>query len=81
MLCLSQRDFRVWRSYAKTTEALKRLRADHDAVVSFEYVIVAAVIVGAVAAAFSNGSTGPIKDALTSALSAIVKAVTTAAGG
>jgi pilus assembly protein Flp/PilA len=71
----------VWRSYAKTTGALKRLRADHDAVVSFEYAIVAAFIVGAVAAAFGAGGTGPIKDALTRALNAISTAVTTAAGG
>ena len=42
--------------YIKTTEALKRLRTDKDGVVSFEYVIVAACIVGAVAAAFGTGA-------------------------
>ena len=40
--------------YFKTTEALKRLSADKDGVVSFEYVIVAACIVAAVAAAFGT---------------------------
>ena len=42
--------------YIKTTEALKRLRTDNDGVVSFEYVIVAACIVAAVAAAFGTGT-------------------------
>ena len=36
--------------YIKATEALKRLRSDKDGVVSFEYVIVAVCIVGAVLA-------------------------------
>ena len=45
--------------YVKTTEALKRLRTDQDGVVSFEYVIVAACIIGAVGAAFGNGTGGP----------------------
>ena len=58
--------------YVKTTEALKQLRADTNGVVSFEYVIVAAAIVGAVAAAFGTaGGVGPIKDALTTAIGAI----------
>ena len=34
--------------YVKTGEAVKRLLTDKDGVVSFEYVIVAAVVVGAV---------------------------------
>ena len=41
--------------YIKTTEALKNLRSDTAGVVSFEYVIVAACIVAAVAAAFGTG--------------------------
>ena len=64
--------------YVKTTEALKRLRTDKDGVVSFEYVIVAACIVGAVAAAFGTGATGGIGTALTSGITAISTAVTTA---
>ena len=42
--------------YVKTREALKRLRTDKDGVVSFEYVIVAACIIAAVAAAFGTGA-------------------------
>ena len=37
-------------------ETVKRLRTDKDGVVSFEYVIVAACIIGAVAAAFGTGT-------------------------
>ena len=41
-------------------EAVKRLSTDKDGVVSFEYVIVAACVVGAVAAAFGTGAGGGI---------------------
>jgi pilus assembly protein Flp/PilA len=59
--------------YVKTTEALKRLRTDKDGVVSFEYVIVAACIVAAVAAAFGT-TTGP---GIGAVLKAGIDAVTT----
>ena len=39
-------------------ETVKRLSTDKDGVVSFEYVIVAACIIGAVAAAFGTGTGG-----------------------
>jgi pilus assembly protein Flp/PilA len=58
--------------YIKTTEALNRLRTDKDGVVSFEYVIVAACVVFAVALAFGTTQGGAIKDALTNALTGIV---------
>lgn len=58
--------------YIKTTEALKRLRTDKDGVVSFEYVIVAFAIVSAVALAFGTATGGAIKDALTTAITAII---------
>ena len=58
--------------YIKTVEALKRLRADKDGVVSFEYIIVAACVVGAVAAAFGTGAGGAIATALTGGITAIV---------
>jgi Flp pilus assembly pilin Flp len=61
--------------YIKTTEALKRLGEDKDGVVSFEYVIVAACIVGAVIAAFGPGSTGAIKTALSGAIGKITAAI------
>ena len=60
--------------YIKTSEALKRLRTDKDGVVSFEYVIVAACIIGAVAAAFGTGATGAIGTALTGGITAIIGA-------
>ena len=62
--------------YVKTTEALKRLRTDKDGVVSFEYVIVAACIVGAVVAVFGTGTAGAIGTALTSGIAAITTAFT-----
>ncbi len=58
--------------YVKAHDLLERLRADKDGVVSFEYVIVAACIVAAVAAAFGTGATGAIGTALTNAIAAIV---------
>jgi pilus assembly protein Flp/PilA len=64
--------------YIKTTEAFKRLRADKDGVVSFEYVIVAACIVAAVAAAFGNSTTTGIGAVLKTAITAIGTAVTAA---
>jgi len=68
----------MFEHYVKLTEALKGLRADKDGVVSFEYVIVAACIVVAVAAAFGAGGTGPIVDSLSSAISSIAGKVTSA---
>jgi Flp pilus assembly pilin Flp len=53
-------------------EMLKRLSTDQDGVVSFEYVIVAACIIGAVVAAFGTGSGGAIATALTNGITAIV---------
>jgi len=64
--------------YVKTTEALKRLRADQDGVVSFEYIIVAACIIGAVVAAFGTGTGGAIATALTGGITAITAAFTAA---
>jgi pilus assembly protein Flp/PilA len=58
----------------KTTEALKHLRADKDGVVSFEYIIVAACIIGAVVAAFGTGAGGAIATALTGGIGSIVAA-------
>jgi pilus assembly protein Flp/PilA len=62
--------------YLKATEALKRLRADQDGVVSFEYIIVAACIIAVVSVAFGAG--GPLATALTKGLNAVSAALTTA---
>ena len=64
--------------YVKTTEALKNLRTDQDGVVSFEYIIVAACIIGAVAAAFGTGATGAIGTALSAGIAAVTAAFTAA---
>jgi pilus assembly protein Flp/PilA len=61
--------------YIKTSEALKQLRKDTAGVVSFEYVIVAACVVGAVIAAFGTGTTSGIGLALTTALGKITDAI------
>ena len=53
-------------------ESVKRLSTDKDGVVSFEYVIVAACIIGAVVAAFGTGTGGAIATALTGGINAIV---------
>ena len=60
--------------YIKTTEALKRLRADKDGVVSFEYVIVAVCIVGAVLLAFGNTATTGVGLALSTGIGKITSA-------
>ena len=64
--------------YVKTTEAFKRLRADQDGVVSFEYIIVAVCIIGAVSAVFGIGAGGAIGTALTGGITAITTAFTAA---
>ena len=63
--------------YLETIEALKNLRTDQHGVVSFEYIIVAACIIGAVAAAFGTGTGG----AITTALSGAINKITTAING
>ncbi len=64
--------------FVETTEALKRLRADQDGVVSFEYIIVAVCIIGAVSAVFGIGAGGAIGTALTGGITAITTAFTAA---
>ena len=63
--------------YVKTTEAVKRLRADIKGVVSFEYVIVAACIVAAVLFAFGPTGSGAIGSALSTAIAGIVSKLPT----
>ncbi|MEZ2142813.1 hypothetical protein AAE026_10930 [Bradyrhizobium sp. DN5] len=64
--------------YVETKEALKRLRTDQDGVVSFEYIIVAVCIIGAVSAVFGVGAGGAIGTALTGGITAITTAFTAA---
>jgi Flp pilus assembly pilin Flp len=64
--------------YIMTREALMRLRTDKDGVVSFEYVIVAALVIAAVAAVFSGTGAGTFQGALNTGLTAITNAMTAA---
>jgi pilus assembly protein Flp/PilA len=64
--------------YIKGREAILRVRTDKNGVVSFEYVIVAACVVGAVVLAFGTGAGGAIATALGTAITAIVTQVTAA---
>jgi hypothetical protein len=64
------------RYYVKTREALQRLRTDKDGVVSFEYIIVACLIIGVVAAAFAQ--TGPLNTALVNGIAQIGTTLTAA---
>lgn len=61
--------------YIKTTEALKDFHKDRAGVVSFEYVIVAACVVGAVIAVFGSGNADGIKAALNDVMGKITTAV------
>ncbi len=57
----------------KYLDKIWNLSKDENGVVSFEYVIVAAAVVGAVTLAFgAAGGTGPISSALAGAITAIV---------
>lgn len=67
--------------YIEAREALKRLRTDQAGVVSFEYIIVAVCIVGAVGAVFGGGAGGQIGAALTTGITAITTAFATAIAG
>ena len=64
--------------YVKASDLLDRLCNDKDGVVSFEYVIVAACIVAAVAAAFGTSTASGIGKVLSTAITAIGTAVSNA---
>ena len=66
------------RYYLIIRDALDRLRTDRDGVVSLEYVIVAACIMGGVIAAFGTNATSGVGAALTSALGSIGTSITAA---
>ncbi len=64
--------------YVKTRDLLGCLRRDKVGVVSFEYVIVAAWVVGVVAAVISSTGVSTIQAALTTGFSGITTAMTAA---
>jgi pilus assembly protein Flp/PilA len=63
--------------YVKGSDLLARLREDKDGVVSFEYIIVAALIVTAVGVAFGTGGVS-ISGALSTGIATLVTNFTTA---
>jgi pilus assembly protein Flp/PilA len=58
--------------YAEASETLRQLRSDVTGVVSFEYIVVAASVVAAVAFVFAAGGPTGISGALQSGISAIL---------
>jgi len=64
--------------YVQARSLLDGIRSDKKGVVSFEYVIVAACIVAAVAAAFGTSTSSGIGAALSAAITKISGAVTAA---
>ena len=64
--------------FHETAKTLKCLSTDENGVVSFEYVIVAACIVAAVAAAFGTTTASGIGQVLSTAITAIGTAVAAA---
>jgi len=60
--------------FVKAKEALKRLRADHDGVVSFEYIIVATCIIIVVIAVYNGTGANSISGALSTGVGKFVGA-------
>jgi pilus assembly protein Flp/PilA len=69
------------RHFAEIADALRRLRKDRDGVISFEYVIVAIVVISTAGLVFNANTGGLIQGALATALNSIATAVTAAVGG
>lgn len=65
----------------ETGYRLGRVTKDESGVVSFEYIIVAACIIGAVAAAFGTGTASGIGQALQTGITDITTAFTNAVTG
>lgn len=67
--------------YIQAQDAIDSFRRNESGVVSFEYVIVAACIVGAVSLAFGNNATSGIGLVLANSITEIGNAVKTAVAG
>ena len=61
--------------YVKSREAVRRLVTDNDGVISFEYVVLAACIVGVVLLVFGTGNQSVMYNALNNAITTIANAV------
>jgi len=62
----------MFRFYVKNRDLLERLRADKDGTVSWEYILVAALVIVAVGTAFGPGATGAVEVALANGITTIV---------
>jgi pilus assembly protein Flp/PilA len=62
--------------YVKTRDMLERLRTDRDGTVSWEYILVAALVIIAVGTAFGPGATGAVEVALKGGITTIVTSFT-----
>ena len=62
--------------YVKASDLLGRLRTDMDGTVSWEYILVAALVIVAVGTAFGPGATGAVEVALKNGITAIVTSFT-----
>jgi pilus assembly protein Flp/PilA len=62
--------------YVKARDLLGRLRTDMDGTVSWEYILVAALVIVAVGTAFGPGATGAVEVALGNGITTIVTAFT-----
>jgi len=58
--------------YVKARDLLERLRTDRDGTVSWEYILVAALVIVAVGTAFGPGATGAVEAALAAGITTIV---------
>ena len=68
------------KSWIKIGDLLERLRADKDGMASFEYILVALCVIGAVGSAFSPGVGGSaVTTALTSGIATVAALLLTAA--
>jgi pilus assembly protein Flp/PilA len=62
--------------YVKASDLLERLRSDQDGTVSWEYILVAALVIVAVGTAFGPGATGAVEVALANGIGTIVASFT-----
>ena len=62
--------------YVRSTDLLERLRTDQAGTVSWEYILVAALVIVAVGTAFGPGATGAVEVALAGGITTIVTAFT-----
>jgi hypothetical protein len=64
------------KTYLKIPDLLERLRTDKAGTVSWEYILVAALVIVAVGTAFGPGATGAVETALAGGITTIVTAFT-----